>query len=92
MAFRQANKNSEASWLKKHRAQLLAAGVPDLLIDDRGRWNYVLLHGDDELESGWTPSWITPAQAAALLRLISSYYENDTGLDLFRALEKRIKE
>jgi hypothetical protein len=56
------------------------------------RWNYTLLHGDDELESGWNPSQITPEQAAGMLRLLQSHHENRVGLELFRALDKRIDE
>jgi len=70
---------------------LLAAGLPDFVVDDERRWNYVLLHGDD-LESGWSPSWITKEQAGDLLRLIGSHYENRSGLDLFPTLEKRIDD
>ena len=92
MSFRQHNKNPGTSWRKTRRAELLAAGMPDFLIDDERRWNYVLLHGDDELESGWSPSQITREQAADLLRLLQSHHESRVGLDLFRALEKKIDE
>ena len=92
MSFRQHNKNPDTSWRKTHRVQLLAAGMPDFLIDDERRWTYVLLHGDDELESGWSLSRITPEQAADMLRLLQSHYESRVGLELFRALEKRIDE
>jgi len=92
MSFRQHNKNPDTSWRKTRRAELLAAGMPDFLIDDERRWNYVLLHGDDELESGWSPSQITREQAADLLRLLQSHHESRVGMDLFRALEKKIDE
>ena len=79
-------------WRKKHREQLLAAGLPDFLIDDERRWTYVLLHGDDELESGWTPAGITELQAAELLRMLQEHYQSRVGLDLFTVLEKRIHD
>lgn len=92
MSFRQVNKSPEAVWRKRHREQLLAAGLPDFLIDDERRWTYVLLHGDDELESGWTPAGITKRQAAELLRMLQEQYQNTVGLELFTVLEKRTHE
>jgi hypothetical protein len=91
MAFRQHNKNPDTTWRRTSRAELLATGLPDFLVDDERRWTYVLLHGDD-LESGWSPSWITKDQAADLLRLLHSHYENRVGLELFTTLEKRIDD
>ncbi len=92
MSFRQHNKNPDITWRRTRRAELLAAGVPDFLIDDERRWTYIILHGDDELESGWSPSWITREQAVSLLRLLESHYESKVGLELFRILEKKICE
>jgi len=66
--------------------------MPDVLIDDERRWTYVLLHGDDELASGWSPLRITREQAADMLRLLQSHYADRAGLDLFVALEKRIDD
>jgi hypothetical protein len=91
MSFRQHNKNPDTAWRRSSRTALLAAGLPDFLIDDERRWAYVLLHGDD-LDSGWSPAWITKEQAADFLRLLSSHYENRVGLDLFTTLEKRIDD
>ena len=92
MAFRQNNKNPDTAWRRSHRPQLLATGVPDFLIDDERRWTYLLLHGDDELESGWSLSRITKPQAVDLLQLLQSHYENRVGLDLFAELEKKIDD
>ena len=92
MSFRQSNKSSEAAWRKKHRDELLAAGVPDFVVDDGRRWTYVLLHGDEELESGWSPARITKTQAIELLRMLQQQYQSRIGLDLFSALEKRIND
>ena len=89
MPFRQHNKNPDAAWRRHYRSELLAAGLPDFVIDDEKRWNYMLLHGDD-FASGWSPAWITKEQAAELLRLLGSHYENRIGLDLFATLEKKI--
>ncbi len=92
MSFRQVNKSPEKVWRKRRRQQLLAAGLPDFLIDDERRWTYVLLHGGDELESGWTPAGITKQQAVELLRMLQERYQSRVGLDLFTVLEKRIHD
>jgi hypothetical protein len=89
MAFRQHNKNPETAWRKKHRDELLQHGMPDFLIDDERRWNYVLLHGADDFQSGWNPSRLTKEQASNLLAMLRQQYSNPTGLDLLRELEKR---
>lgn len=91
MSFRQHNKNPDTAWRKSSRQELLATGLPDFVVDDERRWTYVLLHGDD-LESGWSPEWITKGQAADLLSLLQLRYENRTGLDLFTTLKKRIDD
>jgi hypothetical protein len=91
MSFRQHNKNADTAWRRSSRPELLAAGLPDFVVDDERRWTYVLLHGDD-LQSGWSPEWITKEQAADLLRLLQSHYENRVGMDLFTTLEKRIDD
>ena len=91
MTFRQHNKNTDTAWRTRSRPLLLAAGLPDFLIDDERRWTYVLLHGND-LESGWSPSWITKEQATDLLHLLCSHYEKWVGFNLFVTLEKRIDD
>jgi hypothetical protein len=89
MSFRQHNKDPESAWRKKHREELVGLGMPDFVLDDERRWHYVLLHGADEFESGWKPSWITPEQAARMLELLRSHYLNSVGLELLRELETR---
>ena len=72
------------------RQELMAAGLPDFVIDDDNKWNYVLLHGDDELESGWNLSWIDDVQAEKLLNILKAGFERTIGLDLITLLEQRI--
>ena len=91
MSFRQNNKKSDVAWRRDVRQQLLAAGLPDSVVDDEQHWNYMLLHGYD-FYSGWTPVGITKIQAAELLRLLESHYERRVGLELFDILKKRIDE
>jgi hypothetical protein len=87
MGFRQHN-SPPTTWRRKLREELLAAGLPDFVVDDDSRWNYVLLHGYDH-QSGWSPAWITPEQARELLRLIGLHCEASSSLWLFQALEQR---
>ena len=91
MGFRSHNRDPETVWRRNSKDELVAAGVPDFIVDDENRWNYLLLHGDDP-ESGWRPEWITTAQAVALLRLLDAHYENRGGLDLLFAVRKTIDE
>lgn len=92
MSFHQDNKKPDKAWRKSARPQLLAAGLPDFILDDDRRWNYVMLHGDDELESGWSPTWISKDQATAPLHLLRSHYAESSALYLFDSLKKRIAD
>ena len=91
MSFRQHNKDPDLMWRKRMRSQLIAAGLPNSVVDDERRWNYVLLHGADEFQSGWSPQWITQKQAADLLALIGDRYQSE-GLDLIRELRNRASD
>jgi hypothetical protein len=91
MAFKQHNNRPETIWRRKHRKQLLDAGLPDSVVDDERTWGYVLLHGDDEFGSGWNTSWITEEQASNLLRLLRSQYPSTDCYDIFPELEKRMR-
>jgi hypothetical protein len=90
MAFRQHNKDPESAWRKKHRDELLQNGMPDFLIDDDSRWNYVLLHAADDFQSRWNPSRLNKEQATKLLALLRQQYTNPSGLELLRELQKSI--
>jgi len=90
MSFRQNNREPDKVWRKNCRAELLAEGVPDYLVDDERRWNYVLLHGYDH-ETGWDLDSISKPQAAALLNLISLHFNEQSGLSLFGELARHIK-
>ncbi len=91
MSFKQQNKDPDVLWRKRVRSKLIEAGVPDFVVDDERRWNYVLLHGSDEFQSGWSPKWITQQQAADLLALIEARYQSE-GLDLIRELRNRVND
>jgi hypothetical protein len=49
----------------------------------------MLLHGDDELETGWDCSWITLEQAKRLLDLLVDGGADVPGHDLVRELRRR---
>ena len=92
MSFRQHNKQPEVLWRKNHRDELLAAGLPEEVVDNERSWNYMLLHGEDLYQSGWEPSWITTHQAKKLLRLLRSQtFWTATGHEIFRELERKIE-
>lgn len=91
MSFKQKNKDNDRLWRKQMREELMAAGLPDLVIDDDRKWNYVLLHGDDELESGWNLSWIDNPQAEKLLSLLRTQFGASIGYDLIALLERRLR-
>jgi len=56
------------------------------------RWLYVLLHGEDELVTGWDVSWITPKQAGELLAVLTDDLSDDIGYDLMREFRRRAAE
>ena len=91
MSFRQQNKNPDTVWRRSFCQKLLAAGLPDFIIDDERRWSHLLLHGYD-LESSWSPAEITKTQAVDLLGLLESHYKRSSGLWLFDSLDKRIDD
>jgi hypothetical protein len=92
LSYRRNRDVFQRAWRRKHRNELIAPGLLAELVDDDRRWNHVLLHGDDELVSGWTVSWISEAQARALLALLRQMIgEDNVGYDLLGVLEKRLK-
>jgi hypothetical protein len=84
------NKSDEKIWLKKNIHSLIESGIPQEIVESQKKWNYVLLHGDDELGGGWNTEWISDNQAKALLDLLCQFYKNQIGLDLINILERRV--
>ncbi len=78
-------------WRMKMRNKLIAAGMADGIVDNDRKWNYVLCHGDDELDSGWNLSWINKLQAKALLKILKSRFGNNNYYGLIIMLEIKIK-
>ena len=76
-------------WRIEHKSTLSECGIPDGVANSDRQWNYVLLHGNDALCTGWEVDWITPQQAKKLIVLLENEKMNDCGYELFRELKKR---
>jgi hypothetical protein len=79
-------------WRLKHRGFLAECGLPPEVVNSDRTWIYVLLHGGDELGTGWDPTWITNEQAEKLLRFLESEVESEVGFHLLGRLRQRIEE
>lgn len=73
MNYRRSSQNHAGTdrWGNEHRVDLLR-WLPNAVVESERSLNYVLLHGDDSLGTGWTPgwtpSWLPQQAAAAFLR------------------------
>ncbi|MDR2212109.1 MAG: hypothetical protein LBE21_00585 [Pseudomonadales bacterium] len=92
MPFKQNNKTPDALWRKRSRPLLIAAGLPEAVIDDERRWRYLLDHGVDDFHTGWTPQEITMQQVADMLSLLAAHYGNEADFELLRTLRRRSDE
>lgn len=93
MAYRRTQDQGVFSsrWRIQHGSDLADCGIPvDIAGDDR-RWIYVLLHGDD-IETGWTESWLSDEQATKLLALLEPHFPNAIGIWLVELLQRRRSE
>ena len=76
----------------EHRAFLVECGVPHEVADSDRSWIYVLLHGDDGLQTGWDPTWMTKKQAQRLLCLVESEVQCGLLYGLLRRLRQRVDD
>jgi hypothetical protein len=90
VAYRRPNHDGVFSsrWRIAHRAELADYGIPSDVTGDDQRWSYVLLHGDD-LQTGWSASWLPEEHAAKLLALLEPHFPNPIGVWLVEALQRR---
>lgn len=90
MAYRRPDDDGVTSsrWRIAHRADLADCGIPPDVAGNDRRWLYVLNHGDD-LETGWSESWLSDGQAAKLLALLEPHVPSPTAFDLVEALRRR---
>ena len=91
MAYRRPKDDSVfgSRWRIAHRADLADCGIPPAVAADDRRWLYVLHHGDDELETGWSVSWLSDEQATKLLALLEPHFRNHASIELVEALQRR---
>ena len=90
MTFKQSNKSDLNKWRVEHLEQLQRAGMPQEIVVDNRRFWFVVQEGDDQLQTGWNPNWISADQAQKLLDLLSDALEDSTGWDLVLSLRRRI--
>jgi hypothetical protein len=50
----------------------------------------MLLHGDDELQTGWSSDWISIEQTIDLLEFLDMEISDTTGYELVDVLRRRI--
>jgi hypothetical protein len=93
MNYRRSSQNHAGTdrWRQEHRANLLR-WLPTAVVDSERSLNYVLLHGDDSLGTGWSPSWLPRPAALAFLQFLESEFVVQTGYDIFRELRRRALE
>ena len=88
---RRENASSPESpqWRRAHLSLLLECGIPSEIAKSDRRWIYVLLHGDDELQSGLNTSWMSPPMAATLLGRLQADLPSEIGFELVACLRRR---
>ena len=93
MRYRRSNQSHAGTdrWREEHSVELLR-WLPAAVVESERVLNYVLLHGDDSLGTGWTPSWLTQDAALAFLGFLESEFAVQTGYDIFRELRRRSEE
>lgn len=93
MGFRRSTNEEPGSsrWRTRHRKALLSCGLPESVVESDKVLTYVLLHGADELGTGWDPTWLDDDQARALYRLLSEEIGGAAGFEILPALEKRLR-
>ena len=87
MAYRRSNDDRPFSsrWRRKHVAELTARGIPAQIAHSDDLWRYTLNHGDD-LETGWSASWLTNDQARELLAFLQPFFPD---AELVLCLQRR---
>jgi ABC-type proline/glycine betaine transport system substrate-binding protein len=90
MSFRRSSDDQAGSsrWRKAHRAEL-SRWLPSAVIDSDRSLLYVLLHGDDELGTGWTPEWLSQQEAGEFLAFLESDIQNGAAYQILDALRRR---
>lgn len=79
-----------AAWLRRNRPALLACGVPDDVLTQPRRWTYLLDHGVDEFNTGWSPEELSFDQARDLLELLGPALQGPPSWGLADLLARRV--
>lgn len=80
-----------SGWRLRHRTQLISLGIPAAIADSDRALTYVLLHGDDELGTGWRSEDLTLTEAARLLEFLEREFVDPVGYDLIANLRRRLQ-
>jgi hypothetical protein len=76
------------AWRRQHQTQLMR-WLPAEVVASQRSLNYLLLHGEDQLGTRWTPEWLEPAEAAAFLAFLEAHFSVEDGLEIFGQLRRR---
>lgn len=94
MSFR--NDGSQACewkrWLARHRAALIRAGIPDLILRDERHWIVFLESGGWDAESGFDVDLLSLDQARELHGFLSTEYGTDLSGGCIQKLERRFSK
>lgn len=90
MSFRRPEDEGPGTsrWRLKHRDFLARCGLPDAVLDSDRALRYVLLHGDDELGTGWDSTWLRRGQARDLLAFLEREIADPAGYELIPELRR----
>ena len=93
MTFRRSNQEEVGSsrWRTKNK-YLLVRWLPQSVVDSDRSLTYVLLHGDDELETGLNPDWLSQDAAREFLEFLEGELPNPSGYQILMALQKRVAD
>ncbi|WP_437859658.1 hypothetical protein [Sorangium sp. So ce363] len=69
----------------------MSLGIPAAIADSDRALTYVLLHGDDELGTGWHSDDLTLTEAARLLEFLEREFSNPVGYELISSLRRRLQ-
>jgi hypothetical protein len=79
-------------WLARHRAALVAAGLPDWVYANEARWQRFLGEGGLEEESGWQVEMLSPLQKNRLRAFLVREYGPEVIACCLRSLDNESRE
>ena len=93
MSFKHDGKKSHQwhNWVDAHRRELVASGVPHVVLDTELRW-IRFLEEECDYEAGWFPNMLTPSEARALHSFIQREYGDQQYRGFLRQLENILEK